>query len=217
MVRTGQLNLHQASALAKLEKVKAQVELAEIAAADNLPGDALRNIVESIRTGEKVEAAVVSSTRRRAAEKPEPAASKKPAVPPVVENSLEPAEERTTGMSMHHRGIMKELSEQQFEDLAYQVDAHKLNVPETRVSAAIMEDNPSWDVVISDYMLPGMDGGTFLKKAKEIQPKLKTILITSYDPHDIDTVLKENDIDHFIAKPVSIDSLHYALASTNST
>lgn len=88
------------------------------------------------------------------------------------------------------------------------------SVGNAETAVAIMEKNPAWDVVISDYVLPGMDGGAFLKKAKAIQPKLKTILITSYDPHDIDTILKENDIDHFISKPVSIDSLHYALAST---
>ena len=91
--------------------------------------------------------------------------------------------------------------------------AHFQSVESAESAIAIMEDNPSWDVVISDYVLPGMDGGAFLKKAKEIQPKLKTILITSYDPEDIDTVLKENNIDHFIAKPLSIDSIHYAIAS----
>ena len=91
--------------------------------------------------------------------------------------------------------------------------AHFQSVESAESAVAIMEDNPSWDVVISDYVLPGMDGGTFLKKAKEIQPKLKTILITSYDPEDIETVLKKNNIDHFIAKPLSIDSIHYAIGS----
>jgi len=93
--------------------------------------------------------------------------------------------------------------------------AHFQSVNNAETAVSIMEANPSWNVVISDYVLPGMDGGAFLKKAKEIQPKLKTILITSYDPDDIEKVLQENDIDHFIAKPLSIDSLHYALASTN--
>jgi len=91
--------------------------------------------------------------------------------------------------------------------------AHFQSVESAESAIAIMEGNPLWEVVISDYVLPGMDGGAFLRKAKEIQPKLKTILITSYDPEDIDTVLKENNIDHFIAKPLSIDSIHYAIAS----
>jgi YesN/AraC family two-component response regulator len=56
-----------------------------------------------------------------------------------------------------------------------------------------------------------MDGGALLKKAKELHPKLKTILITGYDPEDVDGILKESNIDHFITKPVSMDSIHYAL------
>ncbi len=91
--------------------------------------------------------------------------------------------------------------------------AHFQSVESAESAIAIMEKNPSWHVVISDYVLPGMDGGAFLKRAKEIQPKLKTILITGYDPEDIDWVLKESNIDHFITKPFSIDSIHYAIAS----
>lgn len=93
--------------------------------------------------------------------------------------------------------------------------AHFRSVGSAETAVSIIEGDAAWDVVISDYVLPGMDGGAFLKKAKELQPKLKTILITSYDPQDIDTVLQANDIDHFIAKPLSIDSLHYALASAD--
>jgi len=112
-------------------------------------------------------------------------------------------DDRVTGLTMQHY----------FDENV----AHFQSVGNAESAVTIMEYNPSWDVVSSDYVLPEMDGGTFLKKAKEIQPKLKTILITSYDPQDIDAVLQENDIDHFIAKPVSIDSLHYALASAHST
>ena len=111
-------------------------------------------------------------------------------------------DDRVTGLTMKHY----------FDEQV----AHFQSVVNAESAVSIMENNPDWDVVISDYVLPGMDGGAFLKKAKAIRPGLKTILITSYDPNDIDTVLQENDIDHFITKPVSIDSLHYALASAES-
>jgi len=91
--------------------------------------------------------------------------------------------------------------------------AHFQSVGNAEIAVSILEGNPSWDVVISDYMLPGMDGGVFLKKAKELLPKLKTILITGYDPKDIDGVLKEGNIDHFITKPLSMDSIEYSLAT----
>ena len=108
-------------------------------------------------------------------------------------------DDRVTGLTMQHY----------FDENV----AHFQSVGSAESAVAIIEGDPAWDVVISDYVLPGMDGGLFLKKAKEIQPRVKTILITSYDPQDIDTILQSNRIDHFITKPVSIDSLHYALAS----
>jgi len=93
--------------------------------------------------------------------------------------------------------------------------AHFRSVENAETALQIIKDSPPWDVVISDFVLPGMNGGTFLKKAKEMQPGIKTILITSYDPEDIDDVLKANNIDHFITKPLSIDSIHYAISSLN--
>ena len=106
-------------------------------------------------------------------------------------------DDRVTGLTMQHYFNEKV--------------AHFQSVGTAETAVSILERNPSWDVVISDYMLPGMDGGTLLKKAKELQPKLKTILITGYDPEDIDWVLKKSNIDHFITKPVSMDSIQYAL------
>ena len=88
---------------------------------------------------------------------------------------------------------------------------HSVGNAETAVS--ILEGDPDWDVVISDYVLPGMDGGAFLKKAKELQPKLRTILITGYDLGDMNGVLKDSRIDHFITKPLSMESIQYALAT----
>jgi CheY-like chemotaxis protein len=40
--------------------------------------------------------------------------------------------------------------------------------------------NQRIDVVISDFMMPGMDGVTFLKYAREQQPMATRILLTGY-------------------------------------
>jgi len=108
-------------------------------------------------------------------------------------------DDRVTGLTVQHY----------FKDKV----AHFQSVGSAETAVSILEGDLSWDVIISDYVLPGMDGGAFLKKAKELQPKLKTILITGYDPEDIDGILKKNNIDHFITKPVSMDSIEYALAT----
>ena len=57
---------------------------------------------------------------------------------------------------------------------------------------------------LSDQRMPGMDGVTFLEKAKEIYPTAKLILLTAYS--DIEVAIKAiNDIrlDYYLLKPWS--------------
>ena len=69
-------------------------------------------------------------------------------------------DDRVTGLTMQHY----------FDENV----AHFQSVGNAETAVAIMEDNPTWDVVISDYVLPGMDGGKFLKKAKDVEVNYNT-------------------------------------------
>lgn len=50
----------------------------------------------------------------------------------------------------------------------------------TEALAAFEEDPGAWDVVVSDLMMPHMQGTELLKKIKAIRPDIKTILCTGY-------------------------------------
>jgi DNA-binding NtrC family response regulator len=68
----------------------------------------------------------------------------------------------------------------------------------------------TYALLISDLRMPGLNGLELLKKAKGINPKVRTILISAYEVEN-DPVfrkyMKEGVIDLFINKPVTIERL----------
>jgi len=70
-----------------------------------------------------------------------------------------------------------------------------------------------FDVVISDHSLPGLDGVTFLMRARRLQPDTIRILLTDYPPpmaaHSHQR--GQTNIDDVIRKPLTITELESSL------
>jgi DNA-binding NtrC family response regulator len=70
------------------------------------------------------------------------------------------------------------------------------------------------DVVISDFMMPGMDGVTFLKHAREQQPMATRILLTGYaDKTNAIRAINEAGLYYYLEKPW--DNEHLKLVIKN--
>jgi DNA-binding NtrC family response regulator len=64
------------------------------------------------------------------------------------------------------------------------------------------------NLVISDYLMPGMDGITFLKKVREMKPNVPRIILTGYaDKENAIKAINEVGLFHYIEKPWSNDDL----------
>ncbi len=74
-------------------------------------------------------------------------------------------------------------------------------------------ENKKYDIIISDYKLPGMDGLEFLRRAKKSDPDMMTILITAYGSEDLLSEAKKLGIYNFIQKPLTTDALEKSLAN----
>jgi len=81
------------------------------------------------------------------------------------------------------------------------------------------------DVVITDMQMPGMDGVSFLKKAKEKFPDLPVIVITAFAEVDKAVEAMQAGAYNYLAKPFSNDELiitlnkaayHYSLIRENT-
>jgi len=66
----------------------------------------------------------------------------------------------------------------------------------------------SFDLVISDMRMPGMDGAELLKTLSRDYPSMRRIILTGYS--DLDQTLKainEGRVNRYLTKPFSIESL----------
>ncbi|MBF0406619.1 MAG: sigma-54-dependent Fis family transcriptional regulator [Candidatus Riflebacteria bacterium] len=70
----------------------------------------------------------------------------------------------------------------------------------------------SFQVIISDYNMPGMNGVEFLKKAKTLDPEVVFILMTAYGSEKLAIeAIKEGAYDYF-SKPFDIDEMRVKVA-----
>jgi two-component system, response regulator YesN len=66
-----------------------------------------------------------------------------------------------------------------------------------------------WLGILSDIRMPGMSGIKLARKVKEINPKVKVILMTSFEIRDneFSKVFPSTQVDGFVQKPIQIEDL----------
>ena len=70
----------------------------------------------------------------------------------------------------------------------------------------------AYEIVISDYQLPGMDGLEFFRRVKEKQPNAFEILITAYANCEILKEAKKMGVKDIIPKPFTSEDVETCLA-----
>lgn len=76
--------------------------------------------------------------------------------------------------------------------------------------ARALEEVPSesLNVVMADFMMPGMDGITFLRKLRDVQPQATRMLLTGYaDKENAIRAINEAGLYYYLEKPWSNEHL----------
>ncbi len=69
------------------------------------------------------------------------------------------------------------------------------------------EHNDKIDIVVSDVVMPEMDGPTLLKELRKKNPDLKIIFVSGYPHEAFETSLDKNEHFAFLPKPFSLPQL----------
>ncbi|MFZ7128167.1 MAG: response regulator [Desulfobacterales bacterium] len=67
------------------------------------------------------------------------------------------------------------------------------------------------DLVITDIVMPDIDGWELARRIKELDPLMPIVAFTGLGPEDILPNLHVNGISHAIFKPVTVDQLKVAI------
>lgn len=71
----------------------------------------------------------------------------------------------------------------------------------------------TFQLIISDYMMPGMNGGDLLKKSREMHPSMIRIMLTGHaDVNAVVSAVKTGAVYKFILKPWNDDDLRVTVA-----
>ncbi len=77
-----------------------------------------------------------------------------------------------------------------------------------------LAENPDVDIVLSDINMPEMDGLVLLGKLNEINPLIKSVIVTAYgDMDNIRTAMNRGAYD-FLCKPVNFEDLDLTIQKT---
>ena len=70
-----------------------------------------------------------------------------------------------------------------------------------------------FDILITDFQMPGMDGLELIRKARNMDPTMAMILVTGVPPEDLGDRLKKSRLDAFFPKPLDWQELSLLLKS----
>ncbi|GAB3228151.1 adenylate/guanylate cyclase domain-containing protein [Hymenobacter seoulensis] len=77
-----------------------------------------------------------------------------------------------------------------------------------------VQAHPDLDIILSDINMPVMDGLTLLTKLQEVNPVLKTVMVSAYgDMQNIRTAMNRGAFD-FVTKPVDFQDLEVTMDKT---
>jgi DNA-binding NtrC family response regulator len=96
--------------------------------------------------------------------------------------------------------------------IAFRAKGCALQVAESAEEGLEAVKKESFDIIISDFRLPGINGLDFIRQAALIQPDAIRFLITAYrDDHIISEAVRSG-VNEFIEKPFSVKVLVNLLA-----
>jgi two-component system, NtrC family, response regulator AtoC len=95
-------------------------------------------------------------------------------------------------------------------------EGYQVDVADSSESAIRLLGNGTYDLIISDIILPGLSGIELLKSFKESRPEQKVIIMTAYGSREVAIEAVDAGACDFLLKPLMHDELKEAVRSALS-
>jgi DNA-binding response OmpR family regulator len=83
--------------------------------------------------------------------------------------------------------------------------------------AIVLLKQESFNILITDLHMPGMDGFELIRNARMIHPELLTIMMTGFPTDEIKGRAKKEGVDGFFSKPLDWDELYTVLNTVSGS
>lgn len=95
--------------------------------------------------------------------------------------------------------------------LYFEAEGCRIVAIETAEEAIEALHRQDYDIIITDYKLPGMDGVEFFRRIQNSHPNTIKILITAYKSEVVVDEAKKAGVQHLIAKPFTSETIEASL------
>jgi len=96
--------------------------------------------------------------------------------------------------------------------LLFESEGCDITALETAEEGLKLVERQTFDIIITDYRLPGMDGLEFIRNLTRKQDHPVIILITAYGNHEIFSEARKIGVSDCIPKPFTSESIESSLA-----
>jgi len=95
-------------------------------------------------------------------------------------------------------------------------EGYEVSSAMTAELALDMAEKQPFDVVISDFHLPGLNGKELIKKVRALYPVIKTVLISAYQKEETEGD-DESLLNAYLNKPIELGNLKRLLQDLTAT
>ena len=91
---------------------------------------------------------------------------------------------------------------------------HVTMVHDAEAALAVLASDQPFDMIISDFMLPGITGLEFVSRVRSDERSTRTpiLMISGHDPADIGDLARQAGADAFLNKPFTLRQLRRAVS-----
>jgi CheY-like chemotaxis protein len=91
--------------------------------------------------------------------------------------------------------------------------AHVTTVHDAESALAVLESEPPFDAIVSDFMLPGISGLEFVERLRTepLTRRTPILMISGHDRHSVDERARALGVDAFLYKPFTLAQLRQTI------